>query len=45
MTLGRKPKTLWVVPQDAAQAALAVELKALIMSGYRHQLEVFNDSA
>ncbi|HCS43072.1 MAG TPA: Na+/H+ antiporter [Pseudomonas sp.] len=32
-------------PQDASQAALAVELKARIMSEYRHQLEVFNDSA
>ncbi|AKV06960.1 MULTISPECIES: Na+/H+ antiporter [Pseudomonas] len=32
-------------PQDAGQAALAVELKARIMSEYRHQLEVFNDSA
>ena len=32
-------------PQDAAQAALAAELKAQIMSEYRHQLEVFNDSA
>ena len=32
-------------PQDAAQAALATELKARIMSEYRHQLEVFNDSA
>ncbi|MFJ2715150.1 Na+/H+ antiporter [Pseudomonas sp. NPDC087346] len=32
-------------PQDAAQAALAAELKARIMSEYRHQLEVFNDSA
>ena len=31
--------------QDAAQAALAAELKARIMSEYRHQLEVFNDSA
>ena len=31
--------------QDAAEAALAVELKARIMSEYRHQLEVFNDSA
>jgi CPA1 family monovalent cation:H+ antiporter len=31
--------------QDAAQAALAAELKAQIMSEYRHQLEVFNDSA
>ncbi len=30
---------------DAAQAALATELKARIMSEYRHQLEVFNDSA
>jgi CPA1 family monovalent cation:H+ antiporter len=34
-----------VNPQDAAQSALAVELKARIMSEYRHQLEVFNDSA
>ncbi|MGE8068085.1 Na+/H+ antiporter [Pseudomonas sp. NPDC089569] len=34
-----------VSPQDAEQAALAVELKARIMSEYRHQLEVFNDSA
>ena len=32
-------------PQDAAQAALAAELKARIMSEYRHQLEVFNNSA
>ena len=32
-------------PHDAAQAALAAELKARIMSEYRHQLEVFNDSA
>ena len=31
--------------QDAAQAALAAELKARIMSEYRHQLEVYNDSA
>ncbi|MGX9759447.1 Na+/H+ antiporter [Pseudomonas shahriarae] len=31
-------------PLDAAQAALAAELKARIMSEYRHQLEVFNDS-
>ncbi|NWB31505.1 Na+/H+ antiporter [Pseudomonas gingeri] len=30
--------------QDAAQASLATELKARIMSEYRHQLEVFNDS-
>ncbi|MGY2221965.1 Na+/H+ antiporter [Pseudomonas gingeri] len=30
--------------QDAAQASLAAELKARIMSEYRHQLEVFNDS-
>ncbi|QXI29680.1 Na+/H+ antiporter [Pseudomonas vanderleydeniana] len=30
---------------DAAQAALAAELKARLMSEYRHQLEVFNDSA
>ncbi|HEX4547470.1 Na+/H+ antiporter [Pseudomonas sp.] len=34
-----------VAPQDAAQAALSAELKARIMSEYRHQLEVFNDSA
>ncbi|MCU7250716.1 Na+/H+ antiporter [Pseudomonas koreensis] len=34
-----------LTPQDAAQAALAAELKARIMSEYRHQLEVFNDSA
>ncbi|WP_438300820.1 Na+/H+ antiporter [Pseudomonas sp. NMS19W] len=34
-----------VNPQDAAQAALSAELKARIMSEYRHQLEVFNDSA
>ncbi|MGJ7514349.1 Na+/H+ antiporter [Pseudomonas baetica] len=34
-----------VNPQDATEAALAVELKARIMSEYRHQLEVFNDSA
>jgi len=32
-------------PQDAAQAALAAELKARIMSEYRHQLAVYNDSA
>lgn len=32
-------------PQDAAQSALSAELKARIMSEYRHQLEVFNDSA
>ncbi|WP_426206155.1 Na+/H+ antiporter [Pseudomonas sp. TWP3-1] len=31
-------------PADAAEAALAAELKARIMSEYRHQLEVFNDS-
>ncbi len=30
---------------DAAQAALATEVKARLMSEYRHQLEVFNDSA
>jgi Na+/H+ antiporter len=34
-----------VNPQDAAESALAAELKARIMSEYRHQLEVFNDSA
>ena len=32
-------------PPDAAQAALATELKARLMSEYRHQLDVFNDSA
>jgi CPA1 family monovalent cation:H+ antiporter len=32
-------------PQDAAQAALAAELKARIMAEYRQQLEIFNDSA
>lgn len=32
-------------PMDAAQAALAIELKARIMSEYRHQLDTFNDSA
>ncbi|MBH3429298.1 Na+/H+ antiporter [Pseudomonas alkylphenolica] len=32
-------------PQDAAQAALAAELKARLMAEYRHQLENFNDSA
>ena len=32
-------------PLDAAQAALAAELKASIMSEYRHQLDTFNDSA
>ncbi len=31
--------------RDAAQAALATELKARLMSEYRHQLDVFNDSA
>ncbi|MDE1165991.1 MAG: Na+/H+ antiporter [Pseudomonas sp.] len=30
---------------DAAQAALAAELKAGLMSEYRHHLDVFNDSA
>lgn len=34
-----------VNPHDAAQSALSAELKARIMSEYRHQLEVFNDSA
>ncbi|NWD77908.1 Na+/H+ antiporter [Pseudomonas gingeri] len=37
------------VPQentpDATQAALSTELKARLMAEYRHQLEVFNDSA
>jgi CPA1 family monovalent cation:H+ antiporter len=31
--------------QDATQASLATELKARIMSEYRHQMEVFEDSA
>ncbi|NBA95392.1 Na+/H+ antiporter [Pseudomonas sp. R5(2019)] len=30
---------------QAAQAALAAEVKARVMAEYRHQLEVFNDSA
>ena len=30
---------------DAAQAALATELKGRLMAEYRHQLEVYNDSA
>ena len=34
-----------VNPHDAAESALSAELKARIMSEYRHQLEVFNDSA
>ncbi|MEJ5058614.1 MULTISPECIES: Na+/H+ antiporter [unclassified Pseudomonas] len=34
-----------VSPQDATESALAAELKARIMAEYRHQLEVFNDSA
>jgi len=33
------------VSQDAAQAALAAELKARLMAEYRHQLDSFNDSA
>ncbi|MHC2145360.1 Na+/H+ antiporter [Pseudomonas sp. 210_17 TE3656] len=33
------------MPQDAAQAALAAELKARLMAEYRHQLDSFNDSA
>ncbi|MBV6288968.1 Na+/H+ antiporter [Pseudomonas aegrilactucae] len=32
-------------PQDAAQAALAAELKARLMAEYRQQLDAFNDSA
>lgn len=32
-------------PQDAAQAALAAELKARLMAEYRQQLDTFNDSA
>jgi CPA1 family monovalent cation:H+ antiporter len=32
-------------PVDAAQAAMATEVKARIMSEYRHQLEVFNDTS
>ncbi|MBF6033121.1 Na+/H+ antiporter [Pseudomonas sp. P155] len=38
-------ETVETTPQDAAQAALSAELKARIMSEYRHQLDVFNDSA
>ena len=34
-----------VNPHDAAESALSAELKARIMSEYRHQLEVYNDSA
>lgn len=30
---------------DAAQSALATELKGRLMAEYRHQLEVYNDSA
>lgn len=30
---------------DAAQAVLAMEVKARIMSEYRHRLEIFNDTA
>ncbi|WP_342623070.1 Na+/H+ antiporter [Pseudomonas alkylphenolica] len=33
------------MPQDAAQAALAAELKARLMAEYRHQLDSFNDNA
>lgn len=32
-------------PPDAAQAARAMEVKARIMTEYRHQLEVFNDTS
>jgi len=32
-------------PQDAAQAALAAELKARLMAEYRHQLDTYNDNA
>ena len=32
-------------PQDAAQAALAVELKARLMAEYRDELDSYNDSA
>ncbi|MEE1867458.1 MULTISPECIES: Na+/H+ antiporter [Pseudomonas] len=32
-------------PQDAAQSALAAELKARLMAEYRHQLDSYNDSA
>ncbi|MET0124700.1 MAG: Na+/H+ antiporter, partial [Pseudomonas caspiana] len=31
--------------QDAAQAALATEVKARVMSEYRHRLDVFNDTS
>lgn len=33
------------MPIDAAQAAMAAEVKARIMSEYRHQLAVFNDTS
>lgn len=33
------------VSPDAAQAVLATEVKARIMSEYRHRLEIFNDTA
>ncbi|QYX50102.1 Na+/H+ antiporter [Pseudomonas tussilaginis] len=32
-------------PQDAAQAALAAELKARLMAEYRHQLDTYDDNA
>lgn len=31
--------------QDAAQAALATEVKARVMSEYRHRMDVFNDTS
>ncbi|MGV8917542.1 MAG: Na+/H+ antiporter [Pseudomonas sp.] len=31
-------------PPDAAQAALVMEVKSRVMTEYRHQLEVFNDT-
>ncbi|WP_248805833.1 Na+/H+ antiporter [Pseudomonas sp. MWU13-2100] len=43
--LGAAQDTTQDAVQDATQAALAIELKAQLMAEYRHQLEVFNDSA
>lgn len=37
--------TAATTPPDAAQAVLATEVKARIMSEYRHRLEIFNDTA
>jgi len=37
--------TAATTPPDAAQAVLATEVKARIMSEYRHRLDIFNDTA